>query len=224
MKNSTNNTTEKLNNKERKMARLPPDSFSQMIASIAVVFGVIALILACVGIGTPRWYSAFVSTGTGTYAKTNSANFFYTCDVSTSGVTNNCTNRDSSLYGYPGYSSSNAWMTDYNQRMQNAGSLCIVGILFLTFGIVATLIMALRYFSAWATSIPPALFFLACLFMLAGMAEGARYLLYNDYSANLYQTAHLLTMFALALTAFAAGRVHFSRRTEAGHNTPHNVA
>ncbi|CAF4267406.1 unnamed protein product [Rotaria sp. Silwood2] len=188
------------------MARLPPDSFSQTIAFIAVAFGVIALILACVGIGTPRWYSLYVLTGTGTYAKTNSAIFFYTCD------------------GYPGYSSSYPWMTDYNQHMQNAGSLCIVGILFLAFGTVATLIMALRYFHAWATPIPPASFFLACLFMLAGKAEGARYLTYNDYSANLYQTAHLLTMFSLGFTAFAAGRIHFLRRTKAGHNATHHIA
>ncbi|CAF4054123.1 unnamed protein product [Rotaria sp. Silwood2] len=206
------------------MARLPPDSFSQTIAFIAVAFDVIALILACFGIGTPRWYSLYVLTGTGTYAKTNSAIFFYTCDVSTSDVTNNCTNRDSSLYGYPGYSSSYPWMTDYNQRMQNAGSLCIVGILFLAFGTVATLIMALRYFHAWATPISPASFFLACLFMLAGKAESARYLTYNDYSANLYQTAHLLTMFSLGFTAFAAGRIHFLRRTKAGHNATHHIA
>jgi hypothetical protein len=76
--------------------------------------------------------------------------------------------------------------------------------------------MAVVYFQTWVTLIPPAFFFLACLFMLAGMAEGARYLLYNDYSANLYQTGHLLTMFSLFLSAFAAGRIHFSRWTEAG--------
>ncbi|CAF1358905.1 unnamed protein product [Rotaria magnacalcarata] len=205
------------------MVRLSPDSFSRTIAFVVVAFGIVALALACVGIGTPRWYSAYVLTGSGTYAKTNSANFFYTCNVSTSGVTNSCTNRDSSLYGYPGYSAANPWMTDYNQRMQNAGALCIVGILFLFLGTLATLIMAINYLHAWATLVPPALLFLACLFMLAGMAEGARYLIYNDYSVNLYQTAHLLTMFALALSAFSAGRIHFSCRAETGNNIVHNT-
>jgi hypothetical protein len=103
--------------------------------------------------------------------------------------------------------------------MQNAGALCIVGIIFLFFGTLTTLIMTIVYFQTWITLIPPALLFLASLFMLAGMAEGSRYLFYNDYSANLYQTGHLLTMLTLFLSAFTAGRIHFSRWTEAGKNT-----
>jgi hypothetical protein len=201
------------------MARLPPDSLSQTIAFITVAFGVAALVLTCVGIATPRWYSAYYTSNNKTYVKTGSANFFYTCSAYTNGTIYNCTKRGSSLYGYPGYSTLNPWMTDYYQRMQNAGALCIVGIIFLFFGTLATLIMGIIYFQAWITLIPPALLFLACLFMLAGMAEGARYLLYNDYSANLYQTGHLLTMFTLFLSAFVAGRIHFSRWTEAGKNT-----
>ena len=198
---------------------LTPDRRSQIIAFIAVGFGIAALVLVCVGIGTPRWYSEYYSYGNGTYVKTNSVNFFYTCGVFTNGTTNNCTNRESSLYLYPGYSTANPWMTDYYQRMQNAGALCIVGIIFLALGTLATLIMAFIFFPTWASPIPPALLFLACLFMLAGMAEGSRYLIYNDYSANLYQTGHLLTMFTLLLSSFAAGRIHFSRMTEAGRNT-----
>jgi len=203
------------------MARLPPDSLSQKIAFIAVAFGIAALVLTCVGIGTPRWYSDYVTLSDGSFAKTSSANFFYTCVIYPNGTLQNCTNRGASLYGYPGYvaSNPNPWMTDYYQRMQNAGALCIVGIIFLFLGTLTTLIMAIVYFQTWTTLIPPGLLFLACLFMLAGMAEGCRYLLYNDYSANLYQTGHLLTMFTLFLSAFAAGRIHFSRWTEAGKNT-----
>lgn len=102
-------------------------------------------------------------------------------------------------------------MVDYNLRMQNAAGLCIVAILFLTDGIIMTLIMALIPLSLWINLLSPAFIFLACLFMLAGMAEGSRYLLYNDYSANLYQAGHLFTMLSLFLSALAAGRIHFLR-------------
>ncbi len=91
-------------------------------------------------------------------------------------------------------------MTDYNLRMQDAAGLCIFAILFLFIAVIATFIMALIPLSMWINFLPATLFFFACLFMLAGMAEGLRYLLYNDYSANLYQAGHLFTMFALFLT------------------------
>lgn len=201
------------------MVRLTPDSLSQTIAYIAVAFGVAALVLTCVGISTPRWQSDYYTPGDGTYVKTGSANFFYACVVYPNGTLLNCTNRGGSLFGYSTYSAADPWKADYYQRMQNAGAMCIVGIIFLFLGTLVTLIMAHVYFQTWVTLIPPGLLFLACLFMLAGMAEGSRYLFYNDYSANLYQTGHLLTMFTLFLSAFAAGRIHFSRWTEAGNNS-----
>lgn len=201
------------------MVRFTPDRVSQTIAFAAVAFGTIALILTCVGIGTPSWQTTYVPLTSTSYYAAARTNFFYSCTFNTSGALNNCTNRDSTLYAYPGYSSTNAWMTDYNSRMQNAGALCIVGIIFLFLGTIATLIMALDYLPVWVNIVPPALLFLACLFMLAGMAEGSRYLIYNDYSANLYQTGHLLTMFTLFLSAFGAGRINFSRWTRAGRST-----
>ena len=196
------------------MVRLTPDGLSQKIAYAAVLFGFIALVLACVGIATPKWQTSYTLSNL-TYTEAGHANFFYACG-SSSGQVINCVNRNGSLINYPGYSSLNTRMGDYFQRMQNAGALCIVGIIFLFFGTLATLIMALIYFQTWVNLLPPTLLFLACLFMLAGMAEGSRYLLYNDYSSNLYQTAHLLTMLAMLLSALAAGRIHFSRWTEAG--------
>jgi hypothetical protein len=201
------------------MAHFTPDSFSQKIAFIAVGFGVAALVLTCVGLATPRWYSDYFSLGDGTYVKTNSANFFYACTVYPNGTLLNCTNRGHSLFGYSTYSAADPWKTGYYQRMQNAGALCIVGIIFLFLGTLTTLIMTIVYFQTWVTIIPPALLFLASLFLLAGRAEGSRYLFYNDYSANLYQTGHLLTMLTLFLSAFTAGRIHFSRWTESGKNT-----
>ena len=44
----------------------------------------------------------------------------------------------------------------------------------------------------WMYLLGPVCLFIACLFMLAGMAQGAYVLYYNDYAANLYQTGHLL--------------------------------
>jgi len=189
------------------------DSLSKIIAFIAVAFGVLALILVCVGVSTPKWESTYTDTGNGTYALSGTANFFYTCSF-TNGTFNNCSSRTVNLTGYPGYSSSYPWAIDYNLRMQNAAGLCIVGILFLAFGIIATLIMALIPLSIWTNFLPPSVLFIACLFMLAGMAEGSRYLLFNGYSANLYQAGHLFTMLALFLSAFASGRIHFFRMKE----------
>lgn len=201
------------------MARFTPDKVSQTIAFIAVAFGAIALVLVCVGIATPNWQTTYVSSSNTSFYVGARTNFFYSCTFWNNGTLINCTNRDNNLYGYPGYSANNAWMSDYNRRIQNAGALCIVGIIFLFFGTIATLVMALDYLPVWINILPPGLLFLACLFMLAGMAEGSRYFLYNDYSANLFQTGHLLTMFALFLSAFAAGRINFSRWTRAGRNT-----
>lgn len=189
------------------------DSLSQKIAFIAVVFGVIALILVCVGIGTPKWELTYTDTGLGTYALATTANFFYTCSF-TNGTFNNCTSRTNNLTNYPGYSSAYPWQTDYNLRMQNAAGLCVVGIVFVAFGIIMTVIMALIPLSILVNLLAPILFFLACLFMLAGMAEGSRYLLYNGYSANLYQSGHLFTILALFFSTFAAGRIHFFRMKE----------
>ena len=201
---------------KKKMVIFKPDSLSQKICYIAVAFGIIALVLTCVGISTPRWQSDYYTSGDGNYVKTGSANFFYACPASTNGTIINCTNRGGSLYGYSNYNPGYPWMSDFYQRMQNAGALCIVGIIFLFLGTVTTLIMSVIYLKKWTNLIAPGFLFLACLFMLVGMAEGSRYLLYNDYSANLYQAGHIVTMFTLLLSAIAAGRIHFSRWTEAG--------
>lgn len=189
------------------------DSFTKKLAFVAVVIGLIALILVCVGVGTPKWETSYTITGNGTYAVSSTANFFFTCDYS-NGTLNNCTTRSTNLTEYPRYLSTYPWMVDYNSRIQNAAGLCIVAIVFLAGGIVMTIIMAFVSLSLWINVLSPALFFLACLFMLSGMAEGSRYLLYNDYSANLYQAGHLFTMLALFISALAAGRIHFLRMKE----------
>ena len=196
-----------------KMSLEKIDGFTQKVIFIALALAAIALLLVCIGIGTPNWESSYTSTGTGAYALAGTANFFYTCSF-TNGTFNNCTSRTTNLINYPRYATTIPWMTDYNLRMQNAAGLCIVAIIFLVAGIVMTIIMALIPLSMWINLLSPILLFCACLFMLAGMAEGARYLLFNDYAANLYQAGHLFTILSALISAFAVGRIHLIRMKE----------
>ena len=190
------------------MARVALDKWSQILAFVAVAVGFIASLLACIGIGTPKWYIS----GTATYV-TTSANFFSLCSYDpTSGNLISCISRSGSSHPLcSAYYSTTTVVTsqsDCNNRMMNASGLGIVGILLLFFGIVATVIMAFGSFTkAFLNFIPGILLFFACLFMLAAMAEGARYISYNGYSANLYQAGHLFTILALFLSVVAGGRI-----------------
>ncbi|CAF1588902.1 unnamed protein product [Rotaria sp. Silwood1] len=195
------------------MANEKIDNLSQKLSLVAVTFGVIALVFTCVGISTPNWELSYTKTSVPSYSLSSTANFFYTCHF-TNGSYEDCTSRTVNLMNYPRYLSSYPWMTDYYLRIQNAAGLCIVGILFLVFGTMTTLILAFIPLSTWINIIPSILLFFACLFMLAGMAEGSRYLLYNGYSANLYQAGHLFTILTLSLSSFTIGRIHFSRMKE----------
>jgi hypothetical protein len=176
--------------------------------SISIIFGGIALLLACVGIGTPNWQSAQVTINGQTYT-ISTANFFYACHSYSNGTFIGCnyrsSNRDINEY-YPIDAVGNE--TQWNQHLDNAAGLCIVGIIFIFFGTLTTLIMIFANCVGWFYLIGPTCLFLACLFMLAGMAEGAYVLYYNDYSANLYQTAHLLTIFSFLISCIAAGRIY----------------
>ena len=185
------------------------NNISRILSLVTVAVGAIALLLACIGIGTPNWQTTYtLSSNQLQISSTN--NFFYACVFNTNNNVT-CYNRNASLTGYvnTGFSSliyTYASNNDTNTRLQNAGGLCIVGIAFLAFGVIVALIMTFVAVSAWFNLIPTGLLFLACLFMLAGLAEGARTLIYNDYAANLYQTAHLLTMLSFGLSALVAGR------------------
>jgi hypothetical protein len=198
------------------MVRFTPDRLSQIIAFVAVAFGVVALVLSCIGIATPNWYEGYTATANGYYT-TSTANFWYSCIYSAlDGSYTSCTNRNNTLSGYPVLEGAGGWEYDYYQRMQNAGALCIVGILFLFFGTLGTLIMGLVYLPAWPNVVPPALLFIASLFMVAGLSEGSRFLTYRGYAANLYQSGQVITSFTLLLSTLAAGRINFSRTAKVG--------
>jgi hypothetical protein len=90
--------------------------------------------------------------------------------------------------------------TEWNQYLDTAAGLSIIGIIFIFFGIITTAVMIVRLPIQWIYLLGPMFLFLASLFMLAGMAQGAYVLYYNDYSANLYQTAHLITIFSFLIS------------------------
>ncbi|CAF0744362.1 unnamed protein product [Adineta ricciae] len=189
------------------------DRSSKKLLILTLISGTLALLFVCVGIGTPKWESSYVNTSDGSYALSNTANFFYTCSF-TKGVFNNCTSRTEYLKGYPRYSISFPWARDYNSHLQSAAGLCTVAILILALSLVVTLVILVHSLFAWTNLASPLLFFITCLLMTAGLAEGSRCLLFNDYSANLYQTGYLLSIFSLFISAFVTGRIHFFRKQE----------
>lgn len=173
----------------------------------SVIFGAVALILACVGIGTPNWQTTRVSFN-GQTNIINTANFFYACRFSANGTFRSCdhrsSNREINQY-YPIDARGN--QTEWNQHLDVAAGLCIIGIIFIFLGTLTTVLMICVGLMGWIYLLGPIFLFLATLFMLAGMAEGAYVLYFNDYSANLYQTAHLLTIFSFLISCITAGRL-----------------
>lgn len=176
--------------------------------ALSVIFGGIALVLACVGIGTPNWQSTKVTID-GQTQTISTANFFYACRSYSNGTLISCdhrsSNRDINQY-YPINAVGN--QTEWNRHLDAAAGLCIVGIIFIFFGTLTALLMLLTEWVGWIYIIGPTCLFLASLFMLAGMSEGAYVLYYNDYAANLYQTAHLLTIFSFLMSCIASGRLY----------------
>ena len=177
-----------------------------------IIFEGIALLLACVGIGTPNWQSTHATINRERHT-ISTANFFYACRSSSNGTSTNCrhrsSNRDINQY-YPIDATGN--QTEWNRHLDAAAGLCIVGIIFIAVGMVGIAIMIVGNLARWIYFIGPIGLFLACLFMLAGMAEGANVLYYNDYSANLYQTAHLFTIFNFLVSCIVAGRLNSYRQ------------
>ncbi|CAF2537658.1 unnamed protein product [Rotaria sp. Silwood2] len=172
----------------------------------SVIFGGIALLLACVGIGTPNWQSTQVIID-GQRHTISTANFFYACSSYTNGTLISCKHRSSDRNINQYYPIDARWNeTEWNQHLDGAAGLCIVGIVFIFLGTITTLLMIIEGLAIWIYLIGPIGLFLACLFMLAGMAEGAYVLYYNDYAANLYQTAHLFTIFSFLVSCISAGR------------------
>ena len=183
------------------------NGLSVCFVATSVFFGVVALILACVGIGTPNWQvtNAVVDQQTFTVA---TANFFYACRLYPNNTLINCTSRSSDRNIQNYYPIDARWnQTEWNSHLDNAAGLCVTGIVCIFLGTVATILMLIGRRLVLIALFGPILLFLACLFMLAGMAEGAYVLYYNDYSANLYQTGHLLVILSFLISCIASGRL-----------------
>ena len=179
-----------------------------VLVSISVISGAAALTLACVSIGTSNWQTTSTNTTDGQMYISNTANFFYACRFDAVGDVISCNQRSSNgdlLEYYMITARGN--QSELNLHLNVAAGLSVLGIIFVFFGTIATLLMFNGDRVPWIFLVAPSFLFLACLFMLTGLAEGARMLLYNGYSANLYETAHVLTIFSFLISAIVGGRL-----------------
>jgi hypothetical protein len=183
---------------------------NQVLISISVIFGAIALALACIGIGTANWQTTQGNTTSGQSYISSTANFFYACNYTTTGDVVNCASRtinsDIQQY-YLNISNKTGSQAAWSTHLNTAAGFYIIVIIFILIVTITTLFMFIGDRAEWIFLVAPSYLFLACLFMLAGLAEGSRILLYNGYSANLYETAHLLTIFSFLISSIVAGRL-----------------
>ncbi|CAF1245280.1 unnamed protein product [Didymodactylos carnosus] len=178
---------------------------------LAVIFASIGLLLLCVGVGTPSWNIDYDSSGTTPKWYTT---FYYTCYA----TNNTCWYNQylSSIVNYyeQPLTQSTGVSTDYYVRLRNAAGLAMVGLLLIPFGLIAAIFLSIpsrqfKAFSGRLNLIAAFLLAIAALFQGAALCEGQHQLYYNGYSANLYQTGHALTICAIPLCAFVAGKIYF---------------
>ena len=188
---------------------------NQLLIITGVLAGAIALLLACVGIGTPNWQVEYKNTTLGELHIVRTANFFYACRMNLAGENLGCGERASNsniaqYYSINGTGNETIW----NWHLNSAAGLSIMGIIYTLFGIVATMLMLFGDRAEWIYVVAPGFYFLACLFMLAGLAEGSRVLLSNGFSAHIFQSAHAMTMFSFLICCITAGRLfHLPRQS-----------
>ena len=203
-----------------------PHSDRHIRASVigAVVLASIGLLLLCVGVGTPAWHIDYLDATGAAVNVSWYTNFFYTC-YNPNGTCYSNQNLASSYNGTPQpitYTAQSSVLTpifgstDYYVRLRNAAGLSIVGLLFVAIGIVVTILLiipSLRFvqFDGRLNLIGAFIFAVAALFERAALSEGQRQMNFNGYSANLYQTGHALTIAAVPITAFIAGRLYSYR-------------
>ena len=165
------------------------DTFSRILILLTSFFAIAALSLSIVGIATYSWYSSEYIDGT-----RENYNLFTICNGFSSNGSSTCTDirRD----------------TDFGRITRNASALLVVGICLLGCAMILALIMNFIRLTGILLFIPPIVFFLASLFILACLAEAARVTKFNSYSAYLVETSLMSTIFSFGLSAFASGRLH----------------
>ena len=195
-----------------------------LLIVISVVSGGIAIALACIGIDTSNWQTTETTATNGRTYTNSTANFFYACILNSTGDVIGCDPRSKNTNLQQYYAISAAGnQSDWNHHLNAAAGLSILGILFSVFGTLATILMLVGQSLPWILLVAPSILFFACLFMLAGLAEGARVLLYNGYAAHLNETTHLLTIFSFLISALARGFLFDSPRVPPSSEKIRNV-
>lgn len=178
-----------------------------ILLSLSVISAGIAVALASVGVGSANWQTTMTTDVNGRIYTSNIANFFYACRLNQAGNTQ-CGQRSSDDNNIQYYTINATGNTDtWNFHLDFASALTIIGIVFIFIGGVASLLMILGDRIPWMYFVAPVFLFLACLFMLAGLAEGSRVLKFNDYAAYLYETGHVITIFSCMTSALLGGRL-----------------
>ncbi len=171
------------------MALQRMDAFSRILIILASFFSIAALTLSIVGLATNSWYYYQDSNG-----NTNYYNLFTQCNGTVKNGSSVCTDISRG--------------TDFGVGTLYAAAFLVVAICLLGCGMLVTLLMNFVQLTGLLVFIAPILLFIAALFMVATFAEGSRVAMFNSYSANLVQTAHVLTIFSMGIIAFAGGRLH----------------
>ncbi|CAF3881100.1 unnamed protein product, partial [Rotaria sp. Silwood1] len=129
----------------------------------------------CVGAGTRSWYVEYDSTGLTAIWYTNS---FYTCYAingtcwSNQGLLSSVSSDQQPITRSAGIS------TDYYLRLRHAAALLILGILFVAFGLIASVFLMLpsgkiKIFNGRLNILTAFLLAVAALFQRAALSEGA---------------------------------------------------
>ena len=171
------------------MAVLRIDVFSRILIIFASFFSIAALTLSIVGISTQYWYYSQDTNGI-----TQNYNLFTTCIGNINNGSSICTDINRT--------------TNFGVSTRHAVAFLIVAICLLGCAMLFLTLMICIQLTGLLVFIPPILLFLAALFMVATFAETSKVAIYNSYSANLVQTSHVATIFSLAMSAVAAGRLH----------------
>ncbi len=181
---------------------------NQILITISVVFGSIALTFSCIGTATSNWQTVSKNTTSGQLYISHTANFFYACHLNSVQQVLSCGERSTNisiLQYYRFYIKANQSVLNFH--LNTAAGFSIIGIIFIFLEIITTLLMSFGKQGERIYLIVPIFLFIACLFMLPGLAEGSRVLYYNGYSANLYETAHVLAIFSFLISTIVAGQL-----------------
>jgi hypothetical protein len=165
------------------------DSFSRILIITASFFSIAALTLSIVGIATRSWYY---------YQYTNSTVIYYNLFTQCTGNVNNGASVCTDILR----------TTDFGLGTQYAAAFLVVAICLLGCGMLVILLMNFVQLTGGLLFVAPILLFLATLFMVAAFVEASKVTIYNSYSANLVQTSHIVTIFAMGIITFASGRLH----------------